>query len=64
MLQDSQQQEVSEIHIDESILKPEIHFSGVAIGHGAAIIKILMLQSHMVVKYLLEVLQEVERRPY
>ncbi|HFI0725402.1 TPA: ABC transporter transmembrane domain-containing protein, partial [Streptococcus suis] len=34
MLQDSQQQEVSENHIDESILKPEIHFSGVAIGHG------------------------------
>ncbi|HHT7813748.1 TPA: ATP-binding cassette domain-containing protein [Streptococcus suis] len=39
MLQDSQQQEVSENHIDESIVTPEIHFSGVAIGHGAAIIK-------------------------
>ncbi len=37
MLQDSQQQEVSENHIDESIVTPEIHFSGVAIGHGAII---------------------------
>ncbi|WP_165437799.1 ATP-binding cassette domain-containing protein [Streptococcus ruminantium] len=39
MLQDSQQQEVSENHIDESILTPEIQFSGVAIGHGMPIIK-------------------------